>query len=298
MPCRATFTKIELPKLYEEVHKTVTNDLKTANDVALTTDGWTSRASQGFITVTAQFIDPDWQLKNYTLQTRVLEESHTGINIGEDLKEALSEWDLTSKNPSIVTDNAFNMSIAAREAGIEPHVGCLAHTLNLACTKALETPKVRKVLAKVRKIVTFFHRSNTAAAQLKRNQQLLDIPVHRLKIDVKTRWNSTFDMIERYLEQQSAIYASLASKEVKKNIKDFSSLTDNDLSDLESVQDVLKPFKVATLAICDEKMPTITIIGPILNRLIDNCKGVFSGSSRVKDLIAIRTTPRTVQHVF
>lgn len=46
--------------------------------VALTTDGWTSRATESFVTVTSTHVSNDWELKNYTLQTHTLPESHTG----------------------------------------------------------------------------------------------------------------------------------------------------------------------------------------------------------------------------
>lgn len=46
--------------------------------MALTTDGWTSRPTQSFVTVTATLINDDWQLENYVVQTRAQNESHTG----------------------------------------------------------------------------------------------------------------------------------------------------------------------------------------------------------------------------
>ena len=81
IPTRKTLANVELPKLYEDRKIHVKKELQLSTHVALTTDGWTSRAAQGYITVTAHSIDPEWNMKNYTLQTCVLEESHTGANI-------------------------------------------------------------------------------------------------------------------------------------------------------------------------------------------------------------------------
>lgn len=93
---------------------------------------------------------------SHVLQTRAMHESHTGSNIAELLKAALEEWDLISKDPAIVTDNAANMSVAA-------DFRCFAHTLNLASERALKLPAVARLLGRVRRLSTFFKRSTTAS---------------------------------------------------------------------------------------------------------------------------------------
>ena len=50
----------------------------------LTSDIWTSAATQGYITVAAHFISDDWELCSQML-TREMRECHTGINIFERL---------------------------------------------------------------------------------------------------------------------------------------------------------------------------------------------------------------------
>lgn len=57
-------------------------------------------------------------------------ESHTGVNIAKVLNEATKEWGLPKAVP-LVSDNAANMLVPAKEFGSELHVGCFAHTLNL-----------------------------------------------------------------------------------------------------------------------------------------------------------------------
>jgi hypothetical protein len=57
-------------------------------------------------TVTALFIDNDWQMKGYVLQTRKMDESHTGENLAVMLNAAINEWRLVKFNtkPSLTTD--------------------------------------------------------------------------------------------------------------------------------------------------------------------------------------------------
>lgn len=125
------------------------------------------------------------------------------------------------------------MDIAARVGGLEPHIKCFAHTLNLASQKALKTPSMAKLVSRIKRIVACFHKSTTATAVLKAKQSLLNIPEHKLIIDVATRWNSSLEMITRFLEQQPAILSALTSNEVKRNVKDIVTLSDMDINDVE-----------------------------------------------------------------
>lgn len=68
---------------------------------------------------------------------------------------------------------------------------------------------------------------------LKAKQSLLNIPDYKFIIDVATRWNSSLEMITRFLEQQPAILSALTSNEVKRNVKDIVTLSDMDINDVE-----------------------------------------------------------------
>ena len=52
---------------------------------------------------------------------------------------------------------------------------------------------------------------------LREKQKSLNLEENGLIIDVKTRWNSTYDMLERYLQQDTAIYAALNNAKLKSN---------------------------------------------------------------------------------
>ena len=70
IPNRKLFTDKEIPLLYEKVRHEIAKSLSNAKRVAITVDGWTSRATDSYVTVTAHYIDEEWVLQKHVLQTR------------------------------------------------------------------------------------------------------------------------------------------------------------------------------------------------------------------------------------
>jgi len=56
-----------------------------ADYFAVITDGWTSRSTLSYITITAHLVNQTFDFQNYTLQTRILRDSHTGLNLAQVL---------------------------------------------------------------------------------------------------------------------------------------------------------------------------------------------------------------------
>uniref|UniRef100_A0A672JQE7 BED-type domain-containing protein n=1 Tax=Salarias fasciatus TaxID=181472 RepID=A0A672JQE7_SALFA len=284
IPSRQHFTDVALPRLYKEEKTTVLDELRLAERVALTCDSWTSRSTESYVTVTAHHID-EWKISSHVLQTRPMYDSHTGENIAGLLREVVDEWGLRAKEPVVVTDNAPNMAVAARLAEMD-HIQCFAHSLNLASQKALKLPAVARLLGRIRRVTGFFRRSTTASHQLQLKQAQLQLPQHRLITDVITRWNSSYDMTERFLEQQPAIVAALLSNEVRKNEKEVFTLTEADITCAEEVLKALKPMKDATKVMSEEGMPTLSVIAPLHAKLVMETEENSEDSQTVKDIKA------------
>ena len=116
LPSRRNLMR-KLPVKYDEVKQTVKNQLNFAPSVCLTTDIWTSRTTQGYMTVTCHFIDELWQLKSFVLETFHLHAAHTAENIAAELTRIAKEWNVSEKVVALVTDNAANAIAAARITG-------------------------------------------------------------------------------------------------------------------------------------------------------------------------------------
>jgi hypothetical protein len=217
MPSRPYFSDKIVPDLYQETRESVIHELKQAQYVSVTTDGWTSRATESYITITAHYL-VDGQLRSKVLQTRQLLDAHNAENIADVMKSVMDEWKIAKPSITIpiTTDNAQNVVKSVQIVGFWPHIICFAHCLNLATQKGLDIHVVSRLLGRVKRIVTFFHASSTATKVLSDKQCALDLPKHKLVQDVKTRWNSSYDMLERYLEQQPTIFAARMSKQISR----------------------------------------------------------------------------------
>uniref|UniRef100_A0A915DUX5 C2H2-type domain-containing protein n=1 Tax=Ditylenchus dipsaci TaxID=166011 RepID=A0A915DUX5_9BILA len=94
------------------------------------------------------------------------------------------------------------------------HLNCAAHMLNLVVKNSItEDTELMELLQKCRSLVAHFRHSNLACERLREEQEREETPLHHLIFrfkDVPTRWNSTYDMCERLIEQKKAIEVYLA----------------------------------------------------------------------------------------
>lgn len=100
-------------------------------------------------------------------------------------------------------------------------------------------------------------------ALLRNKQTILELPQHKLIQDVSTRWNSTYDMLSRFIEQNTAIEAALQNKSLRKNAKDVYTLSKDDIANVDSVLKFVEPMKTVTTLLCSEKTPTTSLIHPL-----------------------------------
>jgi hypothetical protein len=258
-----------------EIEEKLKKDINDTNDMAITHDSWTSINTESYGTVTAHFIDKEWQLKSVVLETKKIEGSHTGEAIAENLRKTQTEWSL----PNIVatTDNAAN-EIKAFEYLKWKRFGCFGHRINLMVKKALSIPELSKMLTKGRKLVTFFHQSSSAMDVLKEKQLLLfdTTTTHKLIQDVPTRWNSTLDMLQRLLDQTPAIISMVndtkCTKASSEAIKNFS-FNFQEQSVIQKIITVLEPFKKATTILCADINPTMQKVIPVIMKLDKSIQG-------------------------
>ena len=289
LPSRKTFSDRVIPTMYNSLKDSkVLPGLKEAKYISLTSDCWTSRINQSYISITAHFLKVkfDWQFEHFVLESKELPGSHTAEHLAEAIKESLSAWKILDSQISCVTiDNASNIVKAVDQLLKWPHLPCFGHTLNLAVKAGLAIPRVHQAVSKCSHIVTYFRRSSKATYVLKDKQIALGLPQHSMIQDVETRWNSTYNMLERICEQQASICAALVDlKRVDLMLQD------SDVKIMEKLVEILKPFFQITETICGESYITVSSFKPLLHQLLNTALNAESD-----DLGAIKQLKQTVK---
>ena len=274
VPSRTHFSDKVIPELYEATKSEVIEAINNALSVAITTDGWSSRAVESYVTTTGHFIDDNWIIQNYVLETVLVPGSHTGLHLSEVLKSAAEKWGILKTVNPVVTDNAANILSAVREfPDLNPHITCFAHTLNLATQRGLGVKQLDKLLTRVRKVVAYFKRSPKATSVLDDKIKLLDLPKLKLISDCPTRWNSTLYMLQRFLKLEPAVQATLVTPDLKKDLKNVAELSElAETNGLDMCIEILEKLEEATVLISSAANVTISLILPTKFSILEKTK--------------------------
>ena len=106
IPCHTT-VKNYLHKIYFEKKTEMMKTVSSQSGVALTTDLWTSAATEGYTALTSHYIDENWELRSQVLTICTLSERHKGKNTAEEIKNIVDEFKINVV--TVTHDNASNM---------------------------------------------------------------------------------------------------------------------------------------------------------------------------------------------
>lgn len=257
-PSRDLLSNTLIPAWYSIEKDKVKEELRAADHVAVTADGWSSVAQDHYLTVTVHYI-MEAELREKVLHTRAVYISQTGPAVAEEIDGILEEFGVKAKVVAVTVDNAANMDVAMKKMQVLK-MGCFAHTLNVAAQKLYRLQTVANWSGRIRAIVVWLRKASLAKPVLKEKQRLLGmltvyynqcycfffippqntttiwgqtqkclcnmflfdflkgLPEHAILLDVRTRWNSLFLMVERFLEQYPAIQAASMDLRLKKSM--------------------------------------------------------------------------------
>ncbi|CAN1302144.1 Zinc finger BED domain-containing protein RICESLEEPER 2 [Linum perenne] len=177
-----------------------------AGRVSITNDTWTFVQNLNYMCITTHFIGHEWKLHKKVISfSRIT--SHKGSDIGAGIARCLDEWGL-KRLFTVTVDNASANDSAIKYLHGKLHgwgtqflsgnylqVRCVCHIINLVVQDGLN--KIGMSVRRVREAVRWV-RASPAREECFRNP----VAIRKMKcrniplLDVPTRWNSTFSMLD------------------------------------------------------------------------------------------------------
>ncbi|KAL3971429.1 mitogen-activated protein kinase binding protein 1 [Sarotherodon galilaeus] len=262
------------------------NELKkVTSKISLTTDAWTSLVTESYLGVTCHFINDNWDLLSFNLATLPVEERHTAENLASWLEKVAEKFHISLHNVlAIVHDNASNivaaLHILKEKFGVVSYQ-CAGHTLQLVVNHALKDPKIDKALSAARGLVKHIRKSEPASTKLKQKQKQMGTAEHKLIQDVAVRWNSSYYMTERLLEQRWPVVATLSDPKVTQRGKQYVDLKSDQWILLDELKEVLKPYEQATNVLSGQFYVTVSVLPPLLKGLLKSTQNKSFDSAAV-----------------
>ncbi|KAF9603319.1 hypothetical protein IFM89_034668 [Coptis chinensis] len=196
-----------------EEEKAVLKDLlrSVPGKICLTSDLWTSNQKLGYMCITAHFICTDWKLHKRVISFPMLPCPHTGKIISDAIYANLLGWNISDKIGTLTLDNASNNDVCVSRLKDQLfghdmlsrelfHLRCNAHITNLLVKDGLK--HVESSLENIRESVRHVKYSPSKLQKFFETCQSLNMKEKRLPIDIQTRWNSTYLMLEATIPYQ------------------------------------------------------------------------------------------------
>ena len=267
--CRNT-AKADIQKLYETQWSRLRGELlRCPSRICLTSDAWTSIVTDGYLSLTAHYVDRNWVLQKRILNFFEFPPPHTGVAIAEKISGLIKNWGIEKKLFSITLDNAssndvcvgllknqFRLMNTLVYDGKLFHLRCCAHILNLIVQDGLK--QIDVAVEKVRECVKYVKGSSGRKVRFAQccTQNLLDYK-KALMQDVPTRWNSTYRMLSCAIYYRQAFsHLSLSDS----NFEDCPSF--DEWERIEKMCSFLKVFYEATLQFSGSLYPTSNLYFP------------------------------------
>jgi hypothetical protein len=208
---------------------------------------------------------------------------HKGEDIGRAVETCLNSWGI-DRVMTITVDNASPNKEAIEYLRVQlsnnmlgdhilngtyMHIRCVAHILNLVVSKGLE--EVGRSIDRIRFVVKFIRLSPMRTTRFKVACEQVGYKTTRLlSLDVPTRWNSTYLMLDsacslekafpKYNVFDPSLNAEMDSKVLKSDGSKLGRLTHHDWVEIKYVMSFLKVFFDMTVRISGSNYATSNMI--------------------------------------
>ncbi|KAG2191755.1 hypothetical protein INT47_009024 [Mucor saturninus] len=255
--------------------------------ISFSTDMWTSSSGQDYMGLVAHYINANWEHKSVVIGLEAPSEAHTGEHLAALFLRVLDDYDIRSKLAFIVSfgstataNTEMRHAAEENERQVDSQSGISGEYERMEVdddgdAEVDEDPNDSGVnydkdpISKMRRGIFTIRYLNVINLSYKHQFTR----IHKgerylvLKYDTRTRWNSTFEMIDRWLEVEKAYNSTCLSNSSKLGKY---ALNDQDVAYLKSVSNFLAVFLHATLRLSSEKVTTISDSILIYNALMEH----------------------------
>ncbi|KAK2408991.1 zinc finger BED domain-containing protein RICESLEEPER [Trifolium repens] len=259
IPSRSTLRR-DIWELYIEEKEKLKKSLKNCGRVCLTTDTWTSAQNLSYMCLTLHFVDSEWKIHKKIINFCQIT-GHTGDMIGQYVDGYLKSWGL-SKILSITVDNAMANTammkyLKTRMRSWDNHVlnvdfmhmRCCTHVLNLIVKSGMKEDKGSSIL-KIREAVKYVKSSPPRLLAFMKCAADENVSYKgAVVLDVETRWNSTYLMLNVAVKYKNAFdlfYIRDPSFQHEMLLKSADGLQEKDWDYVISVLPLLELFYKST----------------------------------------------------
>ncbi|XP_005498216.2 zinc finger BED domain-containing protein 4 [Columba livia] len=299
LPSPSYFSRTAIPDMYDNVKQIIISHLKEAESgvIHFTSGIWMSNQTREYLTLTAHWVTFESsfrpQCEDYhcsaLLNVSQIDCDYNGISIQKQLEYWWETW-ITSVGLQVGITVTDNQSIEKTlNEGDHSSVQCFSHTVNVIVNEAIKSQRmVQNLLSIARKICERVHRSAKAKEKLAELQKEYELPQHQLIQDVPSKWNTSFHMLERLIEQKRAI----DEMSIECSFRELISCDQWEV--MQSVCHALKPFEAASremsthMSTLSQVIPMIHILNRKIEMLFEETMGIDTMLKSLKEAMVSR----------
>ena len=274
-PCSESLNRIILTELVRKIAFAIAVKIQSYNvsSLSLTMDLWSSKNSK-FVGITALWLNDSWDFDDALLGMIPCALNDEFVISNEEIKRIYDVIDkifkFIDKVSTITIDNGADIISFAQSVN-KPFIRCGAHCLQLAIFDALNTEEIFLLLAKVKYIAKSIKKSIKYQTILQqawpgyaRSKNIKVKNFSQIPISCRTRWNSTYEMLESFL----AYYDFLEFVFGLQWPKNWFLFSEANLKILNIVRGLLMPLADVNLDMQQKKIPSIPLVVPKLVKIL------------------------------